>query len=39
MDRHSHQSNNVLIEVDGDTAISEAYVTVSLWALANKQGV
>lgn len=39
MDRHSHQINNALIEVDGDTAISEAYVMVALWTLANKQGV
>ena len=30
MRRHSHQITNVLIEVDGDTAISEAYVTVCL---------
>ncbi len=27
---HSHQITNVLIEVDGDTAVSEAYVTVAL---------
>ena len=39
MDRHSNQINNVLIEVGGDIAISEAYVTVALWTLANKQGV
>jgi len=29
---HSHQVANVLIEVDGDTAGSEAYVTATLWA-------
>jgi hypothetical protein len=29
-ERHSHQITNVLIEVDGDTAVSEAYVTVVL---------
>jgi hypothetical protein len=29
---HSHQIANVLIEVDGDTAGSEAYVTATLWA-------
>lgn len=28
---HSHQIANVLIEVDGDTAGSEAYVTATLW--------
>ncbi|MCZ6831250.1 MAG: nuclear transport factor 2 family protein [Gammaproteobacteria bacterium] len=31
MDRHSHQINNALIAVDGNTAVSEAYVTVVLW--------
>ena len=31
MERHSHQITNVIIEVDGDTAISESYVTVTLW--------
>ncbi len=31
MERHSHQISNVMIEVDGDTAISESYVTVALW--------
>jgi len=30
MDRHSHQVTNILIEVDGDGAVSEAYVTVAL---------
>ena len=39
MDRHSHQINNVLIEVDGETAVSEAYVTVVLWTLPDAQGV
>ena len=28
---HSHQITNVLCDVDGDTATSEAYVTVVLW--------
>jgi ketosteroid isomerase-like protein len=31
MDRHSHQVTNALIEVSGDTAVSEAYATVVLW--------
>jgi len=31
MERHSHQITNVLIEVDGDAATSEAYVIVALW--------
>jgi hypothetical protein len=31
MERHSHQISNVLIQLDGDTARSEAYVTVTLW--------
>jgi hypothetical protein len=30
LDSHAHQITNVLIEVDGDTATSEAYVTVVL---------
>lgn len=30
MASHSHQITNVLIEVDGDSAVSEAYVTVIL---------
>ncbi len=31
MDRHSHQITNTLIDLDGDKASSEAYVTVVLW--------
>ena len=30
MERHSHQITNILIEVDGDSAASESYVTVAL---------
>jgi hypothetical protein len=33
MERHSHQITNVLIELDGNHAVSEAYVTVALWTL------
>ena len=32
MERHSHQITNVLIELDGECARSESYVTVTLWA-------
>jgi len=35
MQAHSHQITNVLIEVDGDEARSEAYVTVALRTLPN----
>ncbi len=31
MQRHTHQIANTLIEVDGDQARSETYVTVTLW--------
>jgi ketosteroid isomerase-like protein len=31
MARHSHQISNVLIELEGSNASSEAYVTVALW--------
>jgi hypothetical protein len=31
-ERHSHQISNILIQVDGDHAVSESYVTVALWA-------
>ena len=31
MERHSHQITNVLIELDGECARSESYVTVTLW--------
>ncbi len=30
LDNHSHQITNVLIDVNGDRAVSEAYVTVAL---------
>ena len=30
--RHSHQMANVLVELDGDRAASETYVTVALWS-------
>jgi hypothetical protein len=38
MERHSHQITNVLAEVNGDTASSEAYVTVVLWTLPDDAG-
>ena len=31
-ERHSHQISNILIQVDGEQAVSESYVTVALWA-------
>jgi DNA-binding GntR family transcriptional regulator len=39
MERHSHQITNVLIELNGDRAISEAYVTVALWTLPDADGL
>ena len=30
-ERHSHQISNVLVEVAGERAVSEAYVAVALW--------
>jgi hypothetical protein len=38
MERHSHQITNVLIDLDGDDATSEAYVTVVLWTLPDAEG-
>ena len=38
MDRHSHQITNVLIELDGDRATSESYVTVVLWTKPDAEG-
>ncbi len=38
MQCHSHQITNVLIEVDGDRATSEAYVTVVLWTKPGRDG-
>lgn len=38
MERHSHQLSNPLIEVSGNTARSECYVTVALWTLPDAQG-
>jgi hypothetical protein len=36
--RTSHQITNVLCEVVGDRAVSEAYVTVALWGLPDESG-
>jgi hypothetical protein len=38
MERHSHQITNVLVELDGDRATSESYVTVVLWTLPDSKG-
>lgn len=38
MERHSHQIANALIQVAGDRAVSEAYVTVALWTLPDEEG-
>ena len=38
MERHSHQITNVLVELDGDRAASEAYVTVVLWTRPDGTG-
>jgi len=38
MERHSHQITNVLIELGGDKATSESYVTVVLWTLPDAEG-
>ena len=38
MSRHSHQITNVLTEVDGGRATSEAYVTVLLWVDGDPDG-
>lgn len=38
MQCHSHQITNVLTEVEGDTARSEAYITVALWLAADAEG-
>jgi hypothetical protein len=37
-DRHSHQITNVLTEVHGEHAASEAYVTVALWSPPGSDG-
>jgi hypothetical protein len=36
--RHSHQITNVLTEVRGEQAVSEAYVTVALWSVPGPGG-
>ena len=36
LERHSHQIANHIIQVDGDTARSETYVTATLWTLPDE---
>jgi hypothetical protein len=38
MERHSHQISNILVDINGDIAVSEAYVTVALWTLPDDAG-
>ena len=38
MQCHSHQITNVLTTVEGDTAVSEAYVTAALWTNPDESG-
>ena len=38
MERHSHQITNVLTQVDGDQAVSEAYVTMAGWSKPSDNG-
>ena len=38
MERHSHQVSNIMIDVHGDTAVSESYVTVTLWMPTDAEG-
>jgi hypothetical protein len=38
MECHSHQISNSLVELNGDTATSESYVTVLLWMYPNEAG-
>ena len=38
MERHSHQIANSLIEVDGNSANSETYVTIALWTMPDDRG-
>jgi hypothetical protein len=38
MERHSHQIANSIIQVQGDNASSETYVTVALWTLPDATG-
>lgn len=39
LDAHSHQIANALIDVDGDVAVSETYVTVALLATVEERRV
>lgn len=38
MERHSHQLTNSLVIVEGNSAVSETYVTVVLWTKPDQEG-
>lgn len=38
MERHSHQIANAIINIEGDSANSETYITVALWTKPDNNG-
>lgn len=38
LERHSHQLTNTLIQIDGDFASSESYVTIAIWTRTDQFG-
>ncbi len=38
LERHSHQIANAIVQLSGDRATSEAYVTVALWSKPDAEG-